>query len=290
MKKLMITVVAVIAAFSMCACSAKEIPAANAGNYSVGNAEITGKVENLDIEWASGEVTVALGKGNSVILEETYSGDLPEEHQMHWCLDGTTLRVRFDQALSLFNIGSLGTKKLTVTLPESLILKDMDIDVASAEINGENLRTENVDIDTASGDVKLSFREPLTNAEFDAASGKISADFAGAIENLDMDAASGDIQVNATDQISEMKISTASGDVNVTFDKLTKSMDIDTASGDVNLRLSEDSDLTLDVDTASGKFNSEIPFTMDGDKYISGTGAAKGTIDTASGDITISRK
>ena len=286
MKKLVFAIFMGLAVFGLCACSPKVSVSGNAENYTAGNAQIKDPVENLDIEWASGELNIVRGDVGAILLEETYNGDLPDEKKMHWWLDGTTLRVRFDMTLSLgININT--NKKLTVTLPKDLKLKDLDVDVASASVKAQEIIAETADLDTASGEIAASFKEAMKEVKIDTASGAISTEFAGAVESLDMDAASGVLKVDAADLVKKVKMDSASGDVIANFGKTPESLDIDTASGKVEIGVPSDADFSLEVDTASGDFNSEIPFSIKGDRYICGSGQASFMIDTASGDVEI---
>ena len=302
-------ILGISACFGLSACSLRVNTLADKDKYTAGNAEITDKVEAIDIEWASGDVVFVQGSGNTVIIEETYQGSLPEDKQMHWCMDGTTLRVRFDISLSILSLGSLTGKKLTVTLPADLVLNNADIDVASADVEAGALRCRNFDFDAASGNVNVTFPDSIDSAEFDtasgdvtvafgsdvgkldtdAASGKLTANIAGSLGSFDCDSASGEVIINASGKVGSGKVSTSSGKVSISCEGLD-GLDVSTASGSVTLRLPENVDMTLDIDTASGDFESDIPFSIKGDgKYVIGSGTANVNIDTASGDIIINK-
>ena len=285
MRKLIGLILGGAVILSLCACSFNVNTIKNADKYTAGNAEITGKVENLDIDWDSGKLNIIPGSGNTIILEESYEGELPEEKQMHWYLDGTTLRVVYDMS---FGVSANTNKTLNVTVPENLIFNEVNFDVASADLNAEGLAATSADIDTASGDVNVSFTQSMKDVEIDTASGDVTIDTAQSLDQLDIDSASGEIHINAGDKINTVDIDTASGDVEAGFNKVPDSIKIDAASGNVTLRLPKNADMTLDIDTASGDFESELPFSIkSGDKYVIGAGTSSAKIDTASGDITI---
>ena len=52
---------------------------ANADQYTAGDTELSGKVQNLDINWTSGKVTVVYHEGNTVSLKETANRSLSED-------------------------------------------------------------------------------------------------------------------------------------------------------------------------------------------------------------------
>ena len=77
--------------------------------------------------------------------------------------------------------------------------------------------------------------------------------------------------------------------VTLTAADMPENVSIDSASGDGMIYVPENSDFTANIDTASGDFNTDIPLTHKGDKYICGSGNNKINIDTASGDVSINK-
>lgn len=313
MKKLFTVMISGILGVSLIlglsACSFNKLNAADMSKYTAGNAVITDKVEALDIEWASGTVEIVTGSGSEVIIEESYKGSIPDEKKMHWYLDGTTLKIIYDTSLDFFTLVNSSSKALTVTLPADLVLKDADISVASAEVKADALRCRKANLDTASGNINITFPETVDSADFDTASGDMSVRFSGDVGSLKVDAASGDLKADVSGNVGNFdfdsasgnmelyaagtadsgSVSTASGEVDISLTGIND-LDIDTASGNVTLRFPQDVSLSIDVDTASGDFNSDILFVKSGDKYIIGSGDGEVNIDTASGDITISKR
>ncbi len=313
MKKLFTVVLSGIMGVSLIlglsACSFNKLNAADMSKYTTGNAVITDKVEALDIEWASGTVEIVTGSGSEVVIEESYKGSIPDEKKMHWYLDGTTLKIIYDTSLDFFTIVNSSSKALTVTLPADLVLKDVDISVASADVKADALRCKKANLDTASGDINVTFPETVDSVDIDmasgdssvrfggdvgslkadAASGDLKADVSGNVGNFDFDSASGCMELNAAGTAGSGSVSTASGKVDISLTGISD-LDIDTASGSVTLYFPESASLSIDIDTASGDFNSNIPFVKSGDKYVIGSGDGEVNIDTASGDITINKR
>jgi len=299
--------VSLISALS--ACSFRNLNSADMSKYNVGNAVITDKVEALDIEWASGAVEIVTGSGSEVVIEESYSGSIPDEKKMHWYLDGTTLKIIYDTSLDFFTLVSSSSKTLTVTLPADLLLNKAEISVASADVKADALRCRKADLDTASGNINVTFPDTVDSADIDvasgdmnvrfggdigslkvdAASGDLKADVSGNLGSFDFDAASGSLELNAAGTAGSGSVSTASGTVDLSFAGIDD-LDIDTASGNVTLHVPENASLAIDIDTASGDFNYDIPFVKNGDAYILGSGDGDVNIDTASGDIEILKR
>ena len=68
---------------------------ADSEKYAVGNAEITEKITNLDIDWTSGTVNVAYHNDDTIVLNETSKTEIRKDRQMCWLVDGDTLHIRY---------------------------------------------------------------------------------------------------------------------------------------------------------------------------------------------------
>ena len=308
MKKIIGLILAGVMLIGLCGCSVSETvenSLKDKDKYTAGNATITDKVENIEIDWASGEVALVTGEGNEIILEETYSGDLPDEKKMQWWLDGTTLRVRYNLSVIDLSIASQ-EKKLKVTIPKDLELKGLKIDSASGDIKTEEisigsgsfgaasgnmdihiLKANDIALDSASGDIRAEIKNS-TSIDADAASGKIGLKI-GTTGKLDVDSASGDIEVEA-DEAKEASFDASSGDITCGFGKCPEKLDVDSSSGSVTISLPKDAGFTASVDAASGDFNSQIPLQKNGEKYVAGDGSGIIEIDTASGNVDLLEK
>ena len=272
-------------------------------DYSVGDAEITERVKNLDVQWASGKVNVVYHNGDGILLSEETGTELPDAQRMHWKLDGDTLRVRFSGGGAI-SLPGRATKILTVSLPEDFRGEHISLSAASADIITDMLRADRLEADTASGDISLG-AENASAVQLDTASGKIdlhqmgaaqyvtlqSASGAikaelGSVEKLDIETASGNVAVSA-DALADVETDSASGKVSLTVREYIAECSIDTASGEVTLTLPETLGFTAEVDTASGDFESEIAVKHKGDSYIAGDGAAEIEVETSSGNISI---
>ena len=304
MKKIICIILTGILVAGLCGCSLGETlekELKDKDKYTAGNATITEKVDSIIVDWASGEVNLVKGKEDAVILEETYEGELPDDKKMQWWLDGTTLRVRYD--LSVWSLAPSEEKTLTVTIPETLELEDLEIDSASAKITTEEVSVKNGSFGAASGDMEIRLAS-AEKAHFDAASGNINATVGtcdeigadtasgkisltvGTTGKIDADTASGSIDVHA-DEATNVSLDTASGKISTYFGKCPESIDIDSASGSVTIGLPKDAGCTVSIDTGSGDFNSQFPVQISGSKYVIGDGSGKINIDTASGDVDL---
>ena len=104
------------------------------GGYTSGGATITDAVENIEINWTSGSVTVAYHDADTVILEETGDRPIEGDDRLRWKLDGKTLVVEYNTP-GFFDFLSFTkpSKALTVTLSKGVTLKKADIIATSAD-------------------------------------------------------------------------------------------------------------------------------------------------------------
>lgn len=308
MKKLRMTALICLFALAFSACSFRvgELYP-DADKYSAGDAVITDKVETLLIDWSSGSVTIEPGDGDAIELCETGNKPTDPKEQLQYYLDGTTLHVRFC-APAKVTVGVMKEKDLHVTLPKDLVLRELDVSTASAELNVTDVRAERMKLGTASGRVfgSVAYAEAL---QIGAASGEVELTVSGEVGTIDADTASGDVRLTASGEVGTIDADTASGAVSITADsvrelemdsasgaldavlsKTPRECELDSASGEITLTLPADAEFTAEVDTASGDVECEFPTVLHGDSYICGGGGADLSFDTASGNISILKK
>ena len=270
----------------------------NAEMYTAGDTEITGEIRNIDINWTSGKVTVAIHTDETVMLRESAKRSLSEDEKLQWWLDGDTLRVQFAKPGIRWNMPE---KMLTLTLPQGAELKNAAIHTTSGDIEipemkaGEllvldttsgdiraNAEAKNAEINTTSGDQQLKITGKSDILRINSTSGNIGIEAEGA-ETLEAASTSGGISSTADDG-GAVKANSTSGNIYVMLGKMN-SLDIDATSGNVTAALPAEPGFTAHVGTTSGAFNSDIALTRNGDDYVCGNGSVKVSIDTTSGNI-----
>ena len=163
-----------------------------------------------------------------------------------------------------FSFGFNQDKELTVKLPESIALKNVNIDATSGDVQIPSLEAQKMTIDVVSGDISL--------------------DLSGADE-LKMSSVSGNVEATL-DKVSSAEIDTTSGDVKLSAPGLEK-LDIDVTTGDVTAALSGKPGFTAHLDTVTGKKNYALPLTKESGAYVCGDGSGSVKIDTTTGDINL---
>ena len=304
---ILLAAVALTSVLALSGCSAGRLAAyADPEKYSVGEAEITDRIENIEIDWISGSVKMVLHSDDALLLTEKAKRELPEELRVHWWVEGTTLRIKFAApGANLVGVDT-GRKELTLAVPESLTLKDIAIRTASAEIDARGLAAETIDVstasgdaeldcaastikcDSASGDIKLTQMDKAGAIGVNTASGKISARL-GRADKAELASTSGRITV-AADSIKSLWVEAVSGAVTCELAAAPSECTVRTTSGRVNLALPDDADFTAEIRTTSGDFDSELALKRSGNVYVCGSGRADMNIETTSGDVSIRRR
>ena len=269
------------------------------GKYTVGGASLDAAVENLDIDWTDGSVTIAYHGRNTVEIAETARGPLSEKETLRWRLDGTTLRIRYAEP-TLFSVRSL-KKDLTVTLPEGVALGEVSIDATSADVVVPELRTGAFAADLTSGDLRAVLESPRT-VTVSATSGKVELEQRGDADSVRLSGTSGDFQVSLG-TVGTLRASTTSGTVRVGAASAAdaglestsgtiavalgsfRRLDIETTSGTVTAAIPSRPGFRAEIDTTSGVVESDIALKRSGSSYSCGDGSADVEIDTTSGSV-----
>lgn len=300
MKKTCLFLVLAVLTLTLCGCGATvNYSYPDAGKYSVGEATVSGAVEKLDIDWIDGSVNLAYHKENTVEITETARKKLSDGEKLRWWLDGATLRIKYAQSGNLVTDNM--EKALTVTLPEGITLKEAAISSVSGDIHSKPLYAEKAKLNTVSGTIdaecaadeleagsvsgKIGLTASANEISLNTTSGEIKADI-GHAEKAKVSGTSGDISLKAQ-EIKETDISTISGKAEVKLQK-GESLKVSSVSGGVRVALPKDWGFTAETSTVSGSVRCELPVEKQGNRYVSGDGSMKVTIQTVSGGINLS--
>ena len=239
----------------------------NADKYIPGDREIAEKIENIDIDYMAGNVTVKGDKTTAVTVKETSKTEIDDKLKVHTWVDGSTLHVKYCAAGKGLSIKDL-EKSLEITVPADVKLSDLSIDDSAGDINVD-CSSDYYDVDASAGNITL-----MQHGESD---------------KIEIDDSAGDVDVTA-ETVRKLDIDLSAGSLKLSADKVPEKSEIDASAGNIDLYLPEKIDLTLEADISSGEFNSEIPFTVKGDDYIFGNGKNKMEIDASAGDVNIRKK
>ncbi|MCH4889138.1 DUF4097 domain-containing protein [Acidaminobacter sp. JC074] len=168
---------------------------------------------------------------------------------------------------------------------------DMDVsmtgDSVSGDIRSDKLLSEELKMNTVSGDIKLAtvMAEKVT---FESVSGKIHIEELEG-EDLKAETVSGDVTIYS--DLETCRIDTTSGDINLEVKEQKGDLNIDTVSGDVSLA-SKKYNASIDLDSVSGDIQVQVNMDVVTKKDHSLTGKIESgkyaiNIETVSGDIEL---
>lgn len=241
------------------------LPVESAGKLGAA-AVIPGDVQDIEIDWVSGNIRLAPANVSSIEVSESSVEDA--KYAMVCKQDGGTLKIEYCKNTTFGDLRNLKfSKDLTILVPMDWSGRAVKVDAASAKLSVQDLTIHEVDIDTASG-----------ASQFDNCT----------VDTLDIDTASGDIRF--TGSLNRLDCDSASAGVSAELDNVPYEIDMDTASGAVELVLPKDAGFSVKMDSMSGSFDSDFPFTSKNGSYVCGDGACRIDMSSMSGKVTIRSK
>lgn len=218
--------------------------------YTIGDGTVMGRINELDIDWISGSVTIKYHDGEETILRETKVEK--EDHRMRYKLEGGVLSIL-----------PCKTGRVTVQLKNNEIKKDLEIllprdmaqvleiSLVSAKLSMEGIRMEEVEVDTVSGDIRLTDCT-LDRLHVDGVSGNLYAENTN-LRILDMDGTSSNC--NLKGQVEEVSIDTVSGNLNLDLENHPVMVEMSAVSGNCDLTIPADTQFRLECDGIKDKVN-----------------------------------
>ena len=236
----------------------------------VGDAQLdASRVNNIDIDWATGSVDISVHSGNDIILTEYAAQGLSRAQQMRWGIAGDTLKIDYGSGWG-WGCSSAGTKKLEVSVPQELAqrLKNLDIDAASGDYTVQGITCNTFRVDLASGNLDASGIK-VGALDFNCASGMMTIE--GEIsESASMGAASGEAVLTCTGNP-------------------PRSINADIVSGSVTVFLPENLGFSAQIDKVSGSFISEFETRNNNGLYTYKDGSIKIQARMVSGDLILKK-
>ena len=232
--------------------------------YTLGSTDVVQPTgfRSIDIVWISGSVTVELYDGEGIELKEALADGGAVSVPMEWRVDEDDSTLDIVSQPKLLSVSE--EKHLTVKLPRSMVLHELDVETVSAAVS-----------------VDLTDEDTLTLNELDvtSVSGTVFVNAANAGE-ISLSTTSGAISGSVRTQ--NLEADSVSGSVELTLDVLPTELDMETSSGPVTLTLPAGDtapSLFVEFRTTSGQFVSDVPVTHMKD--------APWELQTVSGSVTI---
>lgn len=231
--------------------------------YTLGSTDVVqlNGFRSIDIVWISGSVTVELYDGEGIELKEALADGGAVSVPMEWRVDEDDSTLDIVSQPKLLSVSE--EKHLTVKLPRSMVLHELDVETVSAAVS-----------------VDLTDEDTLTLNELDvtSVSGTVYVNAANAGE-ISLSTTSGAISGSVRTQ--NLEADSVSGSVELTLDVLPTELDMETSSGPVTLTLPAGDtapSLFVEFRTTSGQFASDVPVTHIKD--------APWELQTVSGSVT----
>lgn len=257
----------------------------NAVQYTAGDCTLDNDVSHIEIDWLSGDVTVRYHDEDYIAVTENTSRALSKDASLHYWLDGDTLRIRYAKSGRL-RAANLPTKNLTLCLPRDTALEELTVETVSADIFVQEISSDEIDLDTVSGNMEANGVYFADGFDADSVSGSITVYTEGNSGSLDAETTSGAIDITA-DALSSISLCSASGRITATVSSVARESDLESLSGRIELHLPEDAVFTARASTLSGSFDSDFPYDKVEDVYICGSGGPEFDIETLSGSIFV---
>lgn len=255
----------------------------NGDKYVSGDRDITDNIQNVDIDYISGDVYLEVSESDSISIKEISKKDLDDDHKVHSYVEGTTLFIKYCASSKNINLNNLD-KTLTVSIPKNVTLGNLKISVSSGNVVGV-CSSDSIDLHTSSGNIDFTVVGNCTNLTANTSSGDVKLGLETA-DAVTISVASGSIDV-ASDYIKSLDTKASSGDGTYTLRTVPENTQIKTYSGNITVNLPEEIDVTAQFKVVSGDVSYEQAFSKDGDTYVIGSGANNMNLNAISGNIDI---
>lgn len=184
----------------------------NEAYYTAGGAEIDAElIQNIDIDWISGNVNIEYYDGATVSLSEAHQND--DKYNLRYRVNNGTLDIKYMKSGSYRhkNIGL--SKELTILIPQGKAINNIDIESISASVNSD-VTVNNFDVETVSGNIYAG--EIMNSADAESVSGNITISCPKSFNEISTDSVSGETEIRLPQNINGFYItaSSVSGRVN----------------------------------------------------------------------------
>ena len=284
MKKLCCLMLAVALCLGLSGCSftlGRMAAYDQAGRYSIGSfAYDAGAVDTVEINWRSGEIHLTEKAGPRLSVTEA-AGKLSEAQQMHWLLDGGTLRIQFCE--SGYRGPITGNKKLEMEIPAGI---DLRVNCTSGDVFMGEHTLGALAVNITSGDVRLG-NARAASAAFNSTSGDVTTGLLDVAGALAVNSTSGDTRIEAL-QAQSARLNSTSGNIDLGLYQCGDT-NISCTSGSVRLTVHPDHGAAVDYSTSSGSLNGRSVKNKAAHIEVGG-GECRARVSTTSGSLTVTEK
>lgn len=285
-------VIAIICVSSLCLVSCNSSVYATWDNYEsyiVGGGNFSlDDITSISVDWISGDVQLVPAEVDTITVYEESKKEIKDYQKLrHYVSDGN-LDIRFAApGAKLINFDL--AKTLYIQIPQGLEknFTNINFDLVSTTSTITGITANNVDIDSVSGQITVNTCDFKI---FDIISVSGGADITTcSVAGLKVKSVSGEVNVKNS-EVTDFDIDSTSGNIFFVSTIMPSSIEVEVVSSDVRITLPENNGFTLDYDTVSGSISNVFATTTSGQgKYVYGDGTNTISIDSVSGNLTISR-
>lgn len=268
--------------------------------YLVGDFSVEAQgIKKIDLDWISGSVNISTNDGNEIIVSEDSA--LDEDEQLRYYIKDGKITIKFRKSGSYFGLfNKYKSKQLSISLPKSMVLEDLDIELVSSRLKANDLFVEDIDIDGVSGNIELNnvisdeisievvsgsvnVSGKADELDIDGVSG--SVDVEGEFKKLDVGTVSGAIEANGA--FIDIELETVSGSKTLRVDSVPNQVRVEAVSGSTDIYLPTGTGVTVKSSAVSGSIRHNGEKLEKNSTAIIGDGSVKINIDTVSGSVDI---
>ena len=260
-------------------------------------------IENIKIDWKSGDVSLKPWEGNQIIVREKSVTSLNSRTKMRAKNEDGTLTVNF-ASKGVWMLPILFKKDLEVLIPSSLDIKNIDVTTASSPVNISAVSALSLKVKSSSGSITLNNMGVVGDTilkttsgnvvaslkagvmfRAESSSGSVKAKIGGKVVAAETKSASGSVSL-ITNDIGRITASSSSGTVELDVMGKADFIDAHSVSGSVKLRLGEDTKgFLMTAKSLSGTVKCDFPSSVVGDQYTFGDGSTKISLKSTSGKV-----
>ena len=256
----------------------------NHENYKIGNAKIDKPITSIDIDWITGNVVIIPADDNVLTIIEESKNVIESDHELRYMVDGSTLYIKYCK--SDLKDNNLPIKDLTISIPSEYLLDEIDVDSISSFVKVDGIASRSFECNTISGAIQLSNSDISHKIAIETTSGNIDVDNLSYLDSADISTISGTISID-TKMIYKAEIDTTSGNAFIDVEEEFNEFEFESISGNLDLILPQSLSCTLEFESVSGDFSTNHPASINGKKYVFGTGENDYNIESVSGDVRI---
>ncbi len=238
------------------------------GEYITGDGAVdASQIQNIHIEWVSGDIQVRTAADDSQKIRFHESGNAGEDLRMVWEQKGNTLIIKYSKPK--LNIGFVSTpnKTLQVDIPADWECGSFQLTTVSAEVSIQGLQADEIELEgvSAACTVECNAKEVSINT----VSGEV--EFFGEVQELECESVSGECSIRL---------------LGTTVQKIN----LESVSGDMTVTLPDGLGFTVELDSTSGDLHTALPTDNRNGKLVYGDGSCQIHAETVSGDVNINKQ